>query len=216
MKKLLAIGLSAALMAGVSHAATITGGQTTITLTAVEELGLETEAVGEAQDFSEAFDQPVFTILITGDELTFGASEDELNGTITHGLNDGIALSSGATTVTLTNFVLDFDNNLITANVTAGAMSFDDAAVFEFELPDDLPPGEGPLEVADDLSGVTFTLTDTALTLLSTAFGTLPIDGDFPIGNFETNPEAVPVPAAALLFAPLAAGFIARRRRKAA
>jgi hypothetical protein len=216
MKKLLAIGLSSALMMGVSNAAVIGGGQTTITLTALEELGAEASAVGDAQDFSEEFAQPVFTILITGDELTFGDDEDELNGTITHGTDDGIALTLGGSTLTFTNFVLDFDDDVIVADLDVNGMGMAGVEVFEFDLPDDLPPGDGPLAVADDLSGITFDLTDTAAALLTELFGELPIDGDFPIDNFETNPEAVPVPAAALLFAPLAAGFVARRRRKTA
>ncbi|NNU15415.1 hypothetical protein HK107_03615 [Parvularcula sp. ZS-1/3] len=206
-------GLSAA------NAATVLNGQTTIRITANEDLGTRTDPLGETNEFSEVASQPVYTIMIDGDEIEL--SGEDVSGTLTHGGNgggDGIAITLGDSTVNLTNFTIDYDANEIFADVSGTNLigTVDGLSVFEFDFPDELVGDpEDAFDALDDLN-LDFTFTDANLATIAAALGVEEVSGEFVIGNFATNPTAVPVPGAALLFAPVAAGLWMRRRQNAA
>jgi hypothetical protein len=213
LRKLLttsAIGLAAL---GTASAAQVAGGQTTITLTATENFGLDSSPLGDAQEFSDAIaNQPVYTLMINGDEIT--AEFDDIDGTITHGEDDGIRLSAGSDFIELTDLVIDFDDDVVFADVSASnGFSGESVGVFVFSLPDELF-GDDVFANADLLSGINLSFSEDALNLVTAVFGEFDLNENVPFGNFQTNPSPVPVPAAALLFGPAAAGIFLRGRKR--
>lgn len=214
MKKLLLSAASAVGLAiGSASAATVTHGETTVTvLFDVMDNGLTASATGDADVEFDGDGQPVFEFLITGDELN-----DDLTGTLSH--TGGARFETGGTFVELSNFTLDLSKNEVLADVSAsGGVSLMQANVFDIlrDNPVVIPTGD-PFDDIDN-QGFTFVFEELTINLLGDLFGPgLDFTSGDAFASAAVDPTGeVPVPAAAFLFAPALAGIYMRRRKQAA
>jgi hypothetical protein len=210
MKKLLAAALSSTMLFGAANAVVVAGGETTVTvLLDVEQLGVTASATDGAEvEFNEN-GQPVFEFDITGGDLT---APNE--GNLTH--SGGATFTAGGNSITLSNFAFDLTNGDVFADVSTNGGASANLNVFAINIVEPILDNGNPIDDTDS-NLYNFTIPASTLAVLTDVFGTgIDFDGGDIFAGVAIDPEAVPVPAAALLFAPIAAGFVARRRRKAA
>lgn len=206
MKALLPIA-AATLMIGTSHAAPIVGGQTTLTVVQdLAPLGWTTSASDGAQREFEAAGQPVFTFPIIGGNL-----DPDLTGEINHG--GTISITDGSNTLSLSSLTIDLTDNVVLGDVdSAQTGSLTDQTLFAFTVPAPLPDGEA-FDIIDDLTFPLF-YTNNTINVIEMVFGQeFGLTEASQFGSIATNPDPVPLPAAALFMVPGA--FFMLRRRKA-
>lgn len=208
MSKLLSSAAVALVLSTAAEAATaVVDGQSTLTIVQdLDALNLTVEPVdGAVKEFPQ-FEQPVFTFPIAGGEVGEG-----LSGWIVH--SGGLVISDGSSDLELGDFTIDFDTGQVFGDVDAVPTgSIADARLFNLSIPSPIPSG-GAIEIVDDLT-FALTYTDETIGALEAVFGTgLGINTDDQFGSLASNPQAIPVPGAALLLAPVAAIAMMRRRR---
>jgi hypothetical protein len=211
MKALLSTTAAALCLAGTAMAAPIADGETEVNI--VFDLdGFDIEARQDTEsefrdvDFNDD-EQPTFQFDITGGELEPGLIAED----IFHE-GSGLRLSDdGGSSILAENFTFSLDSQEVLADVSVNGGTSSELALFTFEIEGDTT-GD-PFDAIDD---VVFTLsaTTTLLQALNDVFD-LGIEADqevlFAAATIDASP--VPVPGAALLFAP-AAGALWMRRRK--
>ncbi|WP_051881347.1 hypothetical protein [Parvularcula oceani] len=214
MRKYMSIAAATAvfLAAPAAHAVTVTGGITTVEVTAdLEALGLTGAPLGTAS--VEAEDgTPVFTFPITGGDLDPASYAGEI-------LHDGsgVALSAGSVTISLQDFIIDTTQSVITGTVSvSGTESMDGdlgrVPVFSFDI-GTLPDVTGLFDTDDPM--LALIITDIAGAALAPI---LEVDlSGATFGMAATDPALVPVPGALVLFVSGAAALGGLRyRRKSA
>ena len=169
-------------LTGVATKVTLDGGF----VDALGQLKLTPDVVGDAtlEDGGAAVQFP-----ITGGDVTYydpkEAYRPYVQGTIEHD-DSGLSLSSGKTTVELTDFVIDPGTSELFGTVSAnGEVAAQDAKLFDLD-----GSTLNPLEVNDGngtavLEGTTVLLSDDAAALLNDTFKTDALAGGFPIGISE-------------------------------
>ncbi len=209
--KLSVIAAAAALAAGLhapsasAQALPIVGGVTSVTLTSAPTLasvGLSVGTLGSAQFSPGSAGIPLVYFPITGgsqNTATFA-------GSIQHA-GSGLSLSSGGTTLNLTNFVIDTTALTLTGQAATGGTSLGAVPLFNLSF------GSNPV------SPFNLALTSTAAGALTTLFG-LPNLTGFTLGTANTIPitSAVPEPttyAAMLAGLAMISLVLARRRQQA-
>jgi hypothetical protein len=169
-------------LTGVATKVTLDGGF----VDALGQLKLTPDVVGDAtlEDGGAAVQFP-----ITGGDVTYydpkEAYRPYVQGTIEHD-DSGLSLSSGKTTVELTDFVIDPGTSELFGTVSAnGEVAAENAKLFDLD-----GSTLNPLEVNDGngtavLEGTTVLLSDDAAALLNDTFKTDALAGGFPIGISE-------------------------------
>jgi hypothetical protein len=195
----LLVAVTAGLTAPATAAPVITGGATTVDLTAAEALaglGLAVDVLGTGTlDPSGPTGAPRATFAITGGSATALTGGDLL---IQHN-GSGLSLANATTTVRLENFLIDTNNGKLLGNVTV------DGALL------------GILELFDIGTGLSLALAAQAGAALASVFGIPNLTGTV-LGVASTDPIVTPAPAAALLMAPALGllGYLRARSRRAA
>lgn len=165
-------------------------------------LGITPAPLGSATINANSF----FQFPITGGEL------DGLAGTILHE-GSGVGLSTASTNVLLQNFIIDTVQQLILADVTLNGMAVaSDLGILSFDV-------STLADVSDlfdlDNPALALFLTDAAADFLESAFSLTAQLNGAQFGLAATDPQAVPLPAAAWLFIAGIAGLFASRKSRA-
>lgn len=212
MRKLLtAAAMGAALFAS-ANAAAIKNGETTITVVFdVADNDLVASAIGGARVDFGSNDQPVYEFKITG-----GTLDDDLGGTITHSGGARLeAASDSSTFIELSNFTFDLDAGEVYGDVFDSlGTDATQALLFTFDSPVRSPVTD-PFDVIDDLPLI-IDFDSIAISALTSLLGDIDFQDGDPFALAATDPSAVPIPAGAVLFAPVAAGLWFRGRKKKA
>lgn len=188
MMKFSVLAAAAALATGLSaptasaQALPVVGGVTAVTLTSAPTLsgaGLTVGTLGSAQFSPGSAGTPLVYFPITGGSLNTAT----FAGSIQHS-GSGLSLSSGGTTLNLTNFVIDTVALTLTGQAAVGGSSLGAIPLFNLSF------GSNPV------SPFNLALTSTAAGALTTLFGVPNLTG-FNIGTANTIPitSAVPEPA---------------------
>lgn len=155
----------------------ITGGNTKIEfdqnyLTALKTLNLTPTGTGQAQVSGNTATFPV-----TGGSFTLSGST--ASGTIQHA--GGIKLGSGATAITLDNFVLDPAANKMYGDImVAGQTAGSHVGLFDISSSGASVQGSSG---SATISGLKLTLSNDAASALNKAMNTTAIQGNFPVGT---------------------------------
>ncbi|MEE4210280.1 MAG: hypothetical protein V2I43_13565 [Parvularcula sp.] len=211
MKKLFSTTAAAALcLAGTAVAAPIADGETEVNIV-FDTDGLTLEARGSAEEEFDDVDfnddeQPTFQFDVTGGNLEAGLIAED----IFHE-GGGLRISDADDAITVENFVFSLDSQEVLADVSINGADQGQLSIFTFEIEGDTT-GD-PFDAIDD---VVFTLsaTTTLLQALNDVFDLgIATDQEVLFAAATIDVSQVPVPGAALLFAP-AAGALWMRRRK--
>jgi PEP-CTERM motif len=206
--KFSALFTSAALAAGLAapaawaQALPIVGGVTSVTLTSAPTLtsvGVTVGTLGSAQFSPGSAGTPLVYFPVTGGSLNTAT----FAGSIEHA-GSGLSLSSGGTTLNLTDFVIDTVALTLTGQAAVGGSALGAVPLFNLSFG------------SDPVSPFNLALTSAAAGALTTIFG-LPNLTGFTIGTANTIPitSAVPEPAtyAAMLAGLAMISLVLARRR---
>jgi hypothetical protein len=210
MMKFQVIAAAAALVTGLwassaaAQALPVVGGVTAVTLTSAPTLtaaGLSVGTLGSAQFSPGSAGTPLVYFPVTGGSLNTAS----FAGSIEHA-GSGLSLSSGGTTLNLSNFVIDTVGLTLTGQAAVGSTALGAVPLFNLSFG------------SDPVSPFNLALTSAAAGALTTLFGVPDLTG-LAIGTANTIPitSAVPEPAtyAAMLAGLALIGLQLSRRRPA-
>lgn len=199
--------LSACVAVGSAQAQSlpVVGGVTAVTLTSAATLtsvGLSVGTLGSAQFSPGSAGTPLVYFPVTGGTL----NTSTFAGTIEHA-GSGLSLTSGGTTLNLTDFVIDTTALTLTGQAAVGASALGAVPLFNLSFG------------SDPVSPFNLAVTSAAAGALTALFGLPDLTG-FTLGTANTIPitSAVPEPAT---YAAMLAGLamislvLARRRQQA-
>ncbi|GGY44127.1 hypothetical protein [Parvularcula lutaonensis] len=201
--------MGAALFA-TANAAAIKNGETTVTVVFdVEDNNLTAKAVEGAKVSFAGNGQPVYEFRITG-----GTLNDDLSGTIEHSGGARLEASGDPSTfIELTNFTFDLGAGEVYGDVEDSlGTDVTQALLFNF-TPTTRSPVSDPFDAINDLPLI-INFDSVAIAALTDLLGSTEFMTGDAFATAATDPSAVPIPAGAILFAPVAAGLWARSRKR--
>jgi hypothetical protein len=162
----------------------LTGQSTSVTLDPAFLKGLTALKLTPGPVGSAKIAGAVATFPITGGNVTYyapGTVSPYVQGSINHD-GSGLSLTSGATKVELTNFVVDPGKSVLTGKVTANGKVAAESAPLFFLDGRTLQPLQAGTDGTAVLQGTTVSLTKEAAALLDSTFGTTALTEYFPVG----------------------------------
>ncbi len=203
----LALG-TALLVLGTSmaNAAAVNGGTTVVQPTIdLGGAGLAAAPFGSTTIGTDGQGDTIFQFGISGGDL------EGLAGTIEHN-GVGVNLSNQTDTLSLRNFVINTESQIITGDVYVNGAFATNAGIFNFDVAT-LGSTDELFDLSDPM--LSLTISDAAGGVVDDVLGVSGLGGA-EFGVAATQPQVVPLPGALLLFGSAIAGLFARKKLSAA